>query len=190
MGKLIVFAGHAGTGKTTLAKRAMPILMDKCRHPFIFLDKDTAYGAFSSHLLSVLTGNGQDRDSPFYLKHFRDMEYSGLIDIARENLELGVDVILVGPFSREIQSLHLFAPAFLRLPKETDIKVIWVDLDVQVAKARIIKRNDPRDQWKIEHWQEYQKRRIEPPQHPQLFRFENSVFNPTTFDVLLTQIAA
>jgi hypothetical protein len=101
-----------------------------------------------------------------------------------------VDVIMVGPFSREIQSLHLFDPAFFRLPKETDIKVIWVDLDVQVAKARIIKRNDPRDQWKIEHWQEYQKRRIEPPQHHQLFRFENSVFNLTTFDVLLTQIAA
>jgi adenylylsulfate kinase-like enzyme len=29
MGKLIFFAGHAGTGKTTLAKRAMPILMEK-----------------------------------------------------------------------------------------------------------------------------------------------------------------
>lgn len=190
MGKLIFFAGHAGTGKTTLAKRAMPILMEKCRHPFIFLDKDTAFGAFSSHLLEALTGNGQDRDSPFYLQNFRDWEYSGLMDIARENLELGVDVIMVGPFSREIQSLHLFDPSFFNLPTDTQIKVIWVDLEVNEAKARIVKRNDPRDQWKIEHWQEYQKRRIEPPKHPQLFRFENSVFNPTAFDALLSEISS
>jgi hypothetical protein len=190
MGKLIVFAGHAGTGKTTLAKRAMPILMEKCRHPFIFLDKDTAYGAFSSHLLEVINGNGQDRDSPYYLEHFRDWEYSGLVDIARENLVLGVDVILVGPFSREIQSLDLFDPSFLHLPEDTDIKVIWVELEVHEASQSIVKRNDPRDQWKIEHWQEYEKRRIAPPQHPQLFRFENSVFNPEAFDALLTKISS
>lgn len=190
MGKLIFFAGHAGTGKTTLAKKAMPLLMSKCNHPFIFLDKDTAYGAFSSHLLELITGNGQDRDSPFYLQHFRDWEYSGLIDIARENLELGVDVIMVGPFSREIQSLKLFDPAFFKLPSQTSIKVIWVDLEVHEARARIVKRNDPRDQWKIEHWQEYEKRRIDPPIHPCLYRFDNSVFDSSAFDALLTQIAS
>ncbi len=190
MGKLIIFAGHAGTGKTTLAKMAMPILMDKCKHPFVFLDKDTAYGAFSSHLLEVLTGNGQDRDSPYYLDNFRDWEYSGLIDIARENLQIGVDVIMVGPFSREIQSLHLFDRSFFNLPPQTEIKVVWVDLELHEAKTRIVKRNDPRDQWKIEHWEDYQKRRIEPPVHPQLFRFDNSVFDPRAFDVLLNQIAS
>jgi len=63
-------------------------------------------------------------------------------------------------------------------------------LEVHEARRRIVKRNDPRDQWKIEHWQEYEKRRIAPPQHPQLFRFENSVFNPDAFDALLTKIAS
>jgi hypothetical protein len=185
MGKLIIFAGHAGTGKTTVAKRAMPKLIEKCEHPFIFLDKDTAYGAFSSHLLGVLTGNEEDRDSPFYLNNFRDWEYSGLVDIARENLELGVDVILVGPFSKEIQSLHMFDTTFLRLPATTEIKVVWVDLEVQEAKKRIEKRADPRDKWKIDHWDEYSKRRIEPPQHPQLFRFNNSEFDQVQFAAML-----
>ena len=190
MGKLIIFAGHSGTGKTTVAKRAMPKLVHKCQHPFIFLDKDTAYGAFSSHLLGLLTGNDQDRDSPFYLDHFRDWEYSGLIDIARENLELDLDVILVGPFSKEIQSLSLFDTTFLRLPSQTQIKVVWVDLEISEAKRRIEKRNDPRDKWKIDHWEEYQKRRIEPPVHPQLMRFDNSKFSEAQFEVMLTLLSS
>jgi len=188
MGKLIIFAGHSGTGKTTLAKRAMPKLMNMCQHPFTFLDKDTAFGAFSSHLLGLLTGNEQDRDSPYYLDNFRDWEYSGLIDIARENLELDVDVILVGPFSKEIQSLKLFDASFLHLPSPTLIKVVWVDLEIREAKRRIEKRNDPRDKWKIEHWDAYQKRRIEPPEHPQLFRFDNSQFSEARFDLLLSAL--
>ncbi len=189
MGKLIIFAGHSGTGKTTLAKLAMPELIKKCQHPFIFLDKDTVYGTFSSHLLGLLTGNEQDRDSPYYLDHFRDWEYSGLIDIARENLALDADVILVGPFSKEIQSLRLFDIASLGLPSQTQIQVVWVDLEVDEAKRRIEKRNDPRDQWKIEHWQEYAKRRIDPPLHAQLFRFDNSQFSQSKFEVLLTQLS-
>jgi predicted kinase len=189
MGKLIIFAGHAGTGKTTVAKKAMPKLIEKCQHPFIFLDKDTAYGAFSSHLLGVLTGNEEDRDSPVYLDNFRDWEYSGLVDIARENLELGVDVILVGPFSKEIQSLHMFDTVFLRLPSETEIKVVWVDLDVLEAKKRIEKRADPRDKWKIEHWDEYKRRRIEPPKHPQLYRFDNTEFDQAKFDAMIDLLA-
>ena len=43
--RLLLFAGHAGTGKTTLAKRAMPVLAARGGKDFFFLDKDTAYGA-------------------------------------------------------------------------------------------------------------------------------------------------
>ncbi len=81
--RLILFAGHAGTGKTTLAKRAVPLLAERSGRDFFFLDKDTAYGAFSSHIMGLLTGDPADRDSPTYLQHLRDHEYSGLLDIAR-----------------------------------------------------------------------------------------------------------
>ena len=46
--RLILFAGHAGTGKTTLAKRAMPLISARTGQDFFFLDKDTAYGRFSA----------------------------------------------------------------------------------------------------------------------------------------------
>ena len=39
--RLILFAGHAGTGKTSLAKKALPLIAERTGEDFFFLDKDT-----------------------------------------------------------------------------------------------------------------------------------------------------
>lgn len=186
--RLILFAGHAGTGKSTLAKKALPLIIEKTGEDFFFLDKDTAYGAFSAHVMQLTTQNANDRDSPFYLENLRDWEYQGLIDIARENLLLGVNVILVGPFSKEIQSGRMFNAQALGVPPQTRIQIAWIDLDESEAKKRIEKRADPRDEWKLTHWKQYTKRRTEPPCHALLHRFDNTVFNEVSFEKLITDI--
>lgn len=183
--RLILFAGHAGTGKSTLAKKALPLLIEKTGEDFFFLDKDTAYGAFSAHVMKLTTQNPNDRDSPFYLENLRDWEYKGLIDIARENLTLGVNVILVGPFSREIQNGSMFDTKKLGIPPQTTIQIAWIDLDESVAKQRMETRADPRDEWKLKHWDEYAKRRTEPPMHPALHRFNNLNFDQGDFEKLI-----
>ena len=186
--RLILFAGHAGTGKSTLAKKALPIIIERTGEDFFFLDKDTVYGAFSAHVMELATQNPNDRDSPFYLENLRDWEYRGLIDIARENLLLGVNVILVGPFSREIQSGNMFNPEALGVPAQTKISIAWIDLQEQEAKTRMEKRNDPRDEWKLAHWDEYVKRRIEPPKHASIQRFDNLNFDQENFEKLLNSV--
>jgi predicted kinase len=186
--RLILFAGHAGTGKSTLAKKALPLIIERTGEDFFFLDKDTVYGAFSAHVMELTTQNPNDRDSPFYLENLRDWEYRGLIDIARENLLLGVNVILVGPFSREIQSGNMFNPEALGVPAQTKISIAWIDLQEQEAKTRMEKRNDPRDEWKLAHWDEYVKRRIEPPQHASIQRFDNLNFDQANFEKLLNDL--
>lgn len=187
--RLILFAGHAGTGKSTLAKRALPLIVEKTGEDFFFLDKDTVYGAFSSHVMKITTNNPNDRDSPYYLKNLRDWEYSGLLAIARENLELGVNVILVGPFSSEIQSGRMFNAQALGLAKETSIRIAWIDLDANEAKHRMEKRADPRDEWKLKHWDQYIKRRVEPPNHPSIERFNNLHFDQDRFDKLINHLS-
>ena len=179
--RLILFAGHAGTGKSTLAKKALPLIVEKTGEDFFFLDKDTVYGAFSAHVMELTTNNPNDRDSPFYLDHLRDWEYQGLIDVARENLLLGVNVILVGPFSKEIQSGHMLNPEALGIPPQTSISIAWIDLDAQEAKLRMEKRGDPRDQWKLMHWDQYATRRINPPEHQRIKRFNNKDFDEAQF---------
>lgn len=186
--RLILFAGHAGTGKSTLAKKALPLIVEKTGEVFFFLDKDTAYGAFSSHVMALTTGNPNDRDSPYYLQNLRDWEYSGLIAIAKENLQLGVNVILVGPFSSEIQSARMFNSEALGIPKESSIKIAWIDLEETEAKHRMEKRSDPRDEWKLQHWDQYIQRRTEPPVHPSIQRFDNFHFDESKFEVLIEHL--
>ena len=186
--RLILFAGHAGTGKSTLAKRALPLIIEKTGEDFFFLDKDTVYGAFSAHVMKLTTQNPNDRDSPYYLENLRDWEYRGLIDVARENLLLGVNVILVGPFSKEIQSGRMFNAKELGVPPQTTIQIAWIDLEEAEAKKRMERRADPRDEWKLAHWDQYAKRRTEPPMHTTLHRFNNLSFNEAAFDKLIDDL--
>jgi len=186
--RLILFAGHAGTGKSTLAKRALPLIIQKTGEDFFFLDKDTVYGTYSSHVMQLTTHNPNDRDSPYYLENLRDWEYSGLIDIVRENLLIGVNVILVGPFSKEIQGGKMFSPVALGIPSETIIRLAWIDLEESEAKHRMEKRADPRDDWKLANWNQYTKRRIQPPEHPAIFRFDNLEFNEDQFEKLINHL--
>lgn len=188
--RLILFAGHAGTGKTTLAKKALPLIRDITGEDFFFLDKDTAYGQYSAHIMGLNTGNPNDRDSPYYLNNLRDWEYSGLIDIVRENLALNVNVILIGPFSREIESGKIFNPTEMNLPANTHVRIAWIDLNNEEAKRRMEVRGDSRDQWKLSHWDEYLKRRINPPENPFIKRFDNTQFNAADFDQLIDHLVS
>ncbi len=186
--RLILFAGHAGTGKSTLAKKALPLIVAKSGEDFFFLDKDTVYGAYSAHVMELTTHDSHDRDSPYYLENLRNWEYQGLIDIARENLQLGVNVILVGPFSQEIQSGRMFDPTALGIPPQTRIQIAWIDLAEDEAKRRMQKRVDPRDDWKLAHWEQYAKRRVHAPTHPSIHRFDNLVFEQDTFEQLISHL--
>jgi len=186
--RLILFAGHAGTGKSTLAKKALPLIIEKTGEDFFFLDKDTVYGAYSAHVMELTTQNPNDRDSPYYLENLRDWEYQGLIEIARENLLLGVNVILIGPFSKEIQSGRMFNPQALGIPPQTRISIAWIDLDENEARTRMQKRGDPRDEWKLTHWDQYAKRRIEPPEHVAIKRFYNREFEESRFEKLIDEL--
>ncbi len=190
MARLLFFTGHAGTGKTTLARRAVPMLHARTGESFCMLDKDTVYGAYSANVMGLLTGNPDDRDSPVYLANLRDAEYNGLLDIARENLSLNVNTVLVGPFSREVRSHRVFDAQALDMPAATRITVVWIDLDEQIAKERIIARAHPNDRYKLEHWDEYRQRRFDPDpdQYPQLIRHDNTHFDPVAFDRLVDRL--
>ena len=186
--RLILFAGHAGTGKSTLAKKALPLIVANSGEDFFFLDKDTVYGAYSAHVMELTTHDSHDRDSPYYLENLRNWEYQGLIDVARENLQLGVNVILVGPFSQEIQSGRMFDPTALGIPPQTRIQIAWIDLAEDEAKRRMQKRADPSDDWKLAHWEQYAKRRLDPPKHSCIKRYDNRNFDHESFEKLIDHL--
>lgn len=192
MKHLIFFCGHAGTGKTTLARRLFAPLMHATGEPFCLLDKDTLYGAYSAAAIGALTGDPHDRDSPLFIEHFRDPEYRCLVDTAAENLALGVSVVIVAPLTREVGSARLFDRAWLGIDDDVAIRVVWVHVDERVARERIVARGDPNDAYKLAHWEEYRQRLFVPDAAlaQTLVMFDNTAPSDQARDALLARLIA
>ncbi|SAK75604.1 ATPase [Caballeronia glebae] len=190
MKHLIFFCGHAGTGKTTLAKRLFAPLMQTTGEPFCLLDKDTLYGAYSAAAIGALTGDPHDRDSPLFIEHFRDPEYRCLVDTAAENLALGVSVAVVAPLTREVRNARLFDRAWLGIADDVAIRVVWVHVDEDVARERIVARGDPNDAYKLAHWEEYRERLFFPDEAlaRTLVMFDNTTPTDKARDELLARL--
>ncbi|MBC8080904.1 MAG: ATP-binding protein [Gorillibacterium sp.] len=155
MQKLVFFVGVAGTGKTTVAKR----LAEKV--PVVFIDRDTVGGRFVEALLMEEGLDKDDRDSDFYKKNLRQLEYDATADICKENLALGQNVFMISPFTAELKNKEwidqLLADAGRSL-SDVDVKIVVVTLsDSEKQRKRIEFRQSSRDEWKLEHWDEYWK---------------------------------
>ena len=190
MTHLVFFCGHAGTGKTTLARKLLGPRMQASRSPFCLLDKDTLFGGYSAAAIAMLTGDPNDRDSPLFLQHLRDPEYRGLIDTARDNLALGVSALVVGPLSREVRERRLFDRAWLGVGADVALRVVWVHTSEETARQRIVERADPNDAYKLAHWDEYRQRRFVPSGAlcDDLLMFDNSAPTPEDHEALLARI--
>ncbi|WP_025598681.1 AAA family ATPase [Burkholderia sp. WSM2230] len=190
MSRLVFICGHAGTGKTTLAKKLIGPLTKAAGSPFCLLDKDTLYGGYSAAAMGMLTGDPNDRDSPLFLEHLREPEYRGLIDTARDNLELGVSALVVGPLSREIRERRLFDRAWLGVGDDVSVRVVWVHVSEETAHRRIVARGNPNDAYKLAHWDEYRQRRFLPSGDMcnDLLLFDNTAPDAVDFDALLARI--
>ena len=190
MTRLVFFCGHAGTGKTTVAKRLIGPLGRATGEPFCLLDKDTLYGRTGAAAMAALTHDPNDRDSPLFLQHLRDPEYLGLIDTARENLELGVSVLVVGPLSREIRERRLFDRAWLGIGPEVLVTVVWVQTSEETAQRRIVARGHPGDAYKLANWNEYRQRRFVPSAAALdgVVVFDNTAPDAADFDALLARL--
>ncbi|MFM0717903.1 ATP-binding protein [Paraburkholderia strydomiana] len=187
---LVFFCGHAGTGKTTVAKKLIGPLMKASGTPFCLLDKDTLFGGYSAAAMAMLTGDPNDRDSPLFLQHLRDPEYRGLLDTARDNLELGVSALVVAPLSREVRERRLFDRAWLGVGADVTLRVVWVHTSDQVARQRIVARANPNDAYKLAHWDEYRQRRFVPSGETcdDLLMFDNTAPTPADDEGLLARI--
>lgn len=146
--------GHAGTGKSWLTHRFVSRQHAQGRS-WCVLDKDVVSEVWTGPLLAAHGQDPNDRDSPFFKEVARDLGYQSTLRVGRDQLEHGTNVVFPGPWSRELASGALFSPAALGLPAHTLLRHVWLDLPLDVRKRRIIERGDPRDQWKLAHWDEY-----------------------------------
>ncbi|WP_167671026.1 AAA family ATPase [Allopusillimonas ginsengisoli] len=146
--------GHAGVGKSFLTTRFIQA-QDAASRAWCVLDKDVVSESWSGPLLQALGHDPNDRDSPAFKAHVRDLGYLSTLRIGRDQLEHGLNVIFPGPWNRELASGALFSASALGLPADTRMRHVWLELPEAVRRERIALRGDPRDQWKLDHWHEY-----------------------------------
>lgn len=152
MKKMIFVASPPACGKTRLSKR----LASALKH-VVYLDKDTLIPL--SHQIFKVVGEPCDRSSQFFEENIRDYEYEAILALGFEALRYADTVLINAPFTKEIRDPEYIAGLRERLA-EYDAKLcaIWIVTDVEVCKARMMKRKSDRDTWKMEHWDEYVKR--------------------------------
>lgn len=143
---LFVMAGCAGAGKTTLGKRLAREL------DLAFIDKDTVANDFTDFIL----GNDGSRESEYYVKEIRPLEYLSTFRLCHELLECGKSVVVAVPFISEIRDYDKWKDLACRTGLENVNTVfVWIEHDEEREYQNLIKRNAVRDQYKIKYWKEY-----------------------------------
>lgn len=149
---LLIVVGFAGSGKSTLAKRLSKDLN------FSLVDKDTASRPFTDFILKQNGTGPHDRESEFYVKQVRDLEYRVCYDICKENLALNNSIIFAAPFLKEVKNYKEFSNSFgigFFDTLNVKVKLISIKHFIDVEKCRILERNAIRDRNKIDNWEEY-----------------------------------
>ncbi len=146
--------GHAGVGKSFLTSHFVQAQRTAGR-AWCVLDKDVVSECWSGPLLQALGHDPNDRDSPAFKHHVRDLGYLSTLRIGRDQLEQQLNVVFPGPWNRELASGDLFSAPALGLPAHTRLRHVWLDLPEAVRRERIVLRGDPRDQWKLDNWDAY-----------------------------------
>jgi adenylate kinase family enzyme len=153
MRKLVFFVGGSGAGKTTLAKKLV------ARSRAVFLDMDTLQRPAAEALMTAAGFDPTDRDSTDYKRLCRDLGYRITMDAALENVSLGTDVYVVGPFTREIADPGWLERELAQIGtvlNEVDVKAVNVYLQNDALhRARIVGRGSELDRWKLDHWESF-----------------------------------
>lgn len=150
MAKLIIIAGCAGSGKTTLGKQLAKEL------EYAYVDKDTITMDYTDFVLCKLGSFEGDRDSDLYKNEIRPMEYDVTFKVCKDILDSDGNVILAIPFIGQIKNYKMWED--LRDKHSLNnitVKFVWIQHDSEREKRNIINRNADRDKYKLEHWEEY-----------------------------------
>lgn len=148
--KLIFFLGGAGSGKTTLAKALSR------KYKAAFLDMDILLRPAAEAIMTLQGLDPSDRDSPEYKQLCRDLGYRITMDAALDNVQLGVDTLVVGPFTKETETPDWIEQELTRIGRSldnTDVRVAYVYLQNEALyRQRITARKSPLDEWKLANW--------------------------------------
>ena len=100
--------GHAASGTTTLACNWIKS-QNRNGYLWCLMDKDNMGDIMAPILMKQMGLDPFDRDSQTYKDNVRDLEYLTCLNVAKEQLKLGINVVLPGPWTKELISGDIFS---------------------------------------------------------------------------------
>ena len=167
MKKLIIVASPPASGKTYVSEKLAGKLFSA-----VYLDKDDLADLVKCAF--QIGGQCVNMDGAFYAKNIRPAEYSTILNIAFSTLRFADNVILNGPFTKEVRD-----PAYMSMLKKraeaygAELVLIWVFASAEICHERMIRRAAERDAQKLKNFEEYVKNIDYSP--PYALEQENSV---------------
>jgi predicted kinase len=144
--------GPAGSGKSSVAR----VL---ARHVgAAYLDKDTVCTPLTEALLELAGTDRNERDgNAYYQSVVMDLEYRTILDLARDNLEVGRPVVLDAPFGRYFANPHYLTEVAEKhhWPAGVEPVVVRIRVDGETARRRIEARGYARDRSKLADWNSF-----------------------------------
>jgi predicted kinase len=145
-----VIAGPPGAGKSTAAM-LLAGLLDPA--PAV-LDKDTMYGGFVAALLAAHDRPYGEREGAWYDEHVKRHEYAGMAAVAREIRTAGCPALLVAPFTQQIRDPAAWG-AFVADLGGPPVTLLWIRIDAESLRRRLIQRGRNRDSSKLANYREF-----------------------------------
>jgi predicted kinase len=134
--KATIICGSPGAGKSTYGRSLANA------QGAVYLDIDTCSEKLVVAGLKMAGRDPNDRDSTEFKQHYREAIYETLLDIAEENIR-HCDVVIVGPFTREIRDS--LWPEKLKKRLGCRVNIVYIYCNPKERKSRIKNRKNPRD---------------------------------------------
>lgn len=139
-----VVCGAPASGKSTVGRRLSQ------QQGAVLLDSDVCAERIVRAAWSAMGREQDDFDSPLYKRTFREPIYDTLYDVAAAQPP-ALSVVLVGPFTRELQDEQW--PQWLATRLKREVRVVVVVCSDEVRRHRMEARANPRDAAKLADWQ-------------------------------------
>lgn len=143
---IVVVVGAPSSGKTKLGRG-----IAKKMHLAVS-DKDHVTGQLLAALMKDAGYEGEDY-SQTDLNRFRSAIYGCMEDVAKDNLKAGMGTVIISPYVDRGENDWLVNLKARVDPNDEALwSVVWISITPELALERIIKRNSPRDIFKVANW--------------------------------------